>query len=67
MTDSDVTAIKDTLDRIESRIPAGRVNLPPPKPPNDEESALPRPVNLYASSVMGESVVDIVRTSLDSG
>lgn len=64
----DVGQIKDTLERIEARIPEGSLRLPPAKPPQEEDPAydLARPLNLYASSVLGESVTDFVRTSLDS-
>ncbi|KAF2728589.1 hypothetical protein EJ04DRAFT_569409 [Polyplosphaeria fusca] len=64
----DVGTIRDALERIESRIPAGPLTLPPSKPPHDDTHPveLARPLNLYASSVLGESVTDIVRTSLDS-
>ncbi|OCK83249.1 hypothetical protein K432DRAFT_441019 [Lepidopterella palustris CBS 459.81] len=61
----DMSHIKDYLERIESRIPEGPIRLPPPKPPNEHHD-LAQPLNLYASSVLGESVTDIVRTSLDS-
>ena len=66
--DRDVSYLKDILERIESRIPAGAIRLPPSRPPNDPDPPfeMPRPLNLYASSVLGESVTDIVRTSLDS-
>lgn len=64
----DVSHIKDTLERIEARIPAGPLRLPPSKPPQEPDSVLdlPRPLNLYSSSVLGESVTSFVRTSLDS-
>ncbi|KAF2116661.1 hypothetical protein BDV96DRAFT_32058 [Lophiotrema nucula] len=63
----DIGQIKDMLERLESRIPAGTLRLPPAKPPQDPELAdLARPLNLYSSSLFGESVTDIVRTSLDS-
>ncbi|KAF2792294.1 hypothetical protein K505DRAFT_55334 [Melanomma pulvis-pyrius CBS 109.77] len=64
----DVSHIKDTLERIEARIPAGPLRLPPSKPPQEPDSVLdlPRPLNLYSSSILGESVTSFVRTSLDS-
>lgn len=61
----DMGHLKDTLERIESRIPDGPIRLLPPRPPN-EDHELARPLNLYSSSILGESVTDIVRTSLDS-
>jgi len=73
---SDMETIKDTLQRIEARIPEGRINLPPPKPPKISRSGADlrsgydhtdvRPLPLYSRSLFGESVDDIVRTSLDS-
>lgn len=60
-----MNAIKDTLDRIEARIPEGPIRLPPSKPPTEDRTT-PGPLNLYAHSILGESVTEIVRTSLDS-
>ncbi|KAF2190747.1 hypothetical protein K469DRAFT_697977 [Zopfia rhizophila CBS 207.26] len=61
----DVSSLKDILERIESRIPEGPLRLPPSKEP-DYDADLARPLNLYSRSVLGESVTDIARTSLDS-
>ncbi|KAF2762194.1 hypothetical protein EJ05DRAFT_497057 [Pseudovirgaria hyperparasitica] len=64
---ADVSSMKETLNRIEARIPQGPLRLPVARPPEEpEHDSLARPLNLYASSVLGESVTDIVRTSLDS-
>jgi hypothetical protein len=64
----DVGQIKDALERIEARIPEGPLRLPTARPPHEPDPGynLARPLNLYASSVLGESVTDIVRTSFDS-
>ena len=56
----DMGHLKDTLERIESRIPEGPIRLLPPRPPN-EDHELARRLNLYSSSILGESVTDIVR------
>ncbi|KAF2200500.1 hypothetical protein GQ43DRAFT_472654 [Delitschia confertaspora ATCC 74209] len=64
----DVSSIKDTLERIEARIPEGPLRLPAPRAPQepDEGQDLPRRLNLYSESLFGESVTNIVQTSLDS-
>lgn len=64
----DVGSIKEALGRIESRIPDGPLQLPRARPPQELDPApeLARPLNLYASSVLGESVTDITRASFDS-